>query len=84
MSKRDILSGAIPAGLISFILSFIIGGYLLPFPQTHLANAIGNGISGLISGVISVVVTANFVLKKITGSTATNSTRKIDEKANRD
>lgn len=65
--KKNIIAAAIPAGLISFALSFIIGGYILPFPDTIIANAFGNGMSGLISGAISAIVATNVAAKKFAG-----------------
>lgn len=46
---HSVKAGVIGA-LMGFALSFLVNYFLLPMPETGVANAIGNGISGLISG----------------------------------
>jgi hypothetical protein len=49
-NMSEVMKAAIIGGVMGLIPSFLINYFLLPMPETVLANAIGNGISGLISG----------------------------------
>jgi hypothetical protein len=56
---------SIPAGVASAILSFVIGGYLIPFPADTLANAINNAVSGFISGLLGSFVSLTIFASKL-------------------
>ena len=47
--KEALINGAI-AGIIGFVASMLMNYFIIPFPESVLANAVGNGFSGLISG----------------------------------
>ena len=49
-NMSEVIKAAIIGGVMGLIPSFLINYFLMPMPDTVLANAIGNGMSGLISG----------------------------------
>jgi len=49
IDKKSFNAGLI-GGIGGLIFSMVINYFILPMPETVLANAVGNGISGLISG----------------------------------
>ena len=63
MFKKALLN-AIPSGIASAVLSFAAAMFLIPFPETAMANAINNGISGLLSGFVGSLVTLIIYIKK--------------------
>ena len=63
MLKKALLN-SIPSGIASALLSFAVAMFLVPFPETEVANAINNGISGLLSGFVGSVVTLIVYIKK--------------------
>jgi uncharacterized membrane protein len=65
--KKEMITGAVVSGIMCFIFSFAIGGFIIPFPVNTIANAFGNGMSGLISGVITAIITTVSLFKKIAG-----------------
>ncbi len=44
----EALKGSIIGGIIGAVISGLLNYFVLPFPKTHLDNAIGHGIGGLI------------------------------------
>jgi len=50
MNKSEIIKSAIIGGVMGLLPSFLLNYFLIPMPETVLANALGNGLSGLISG----------------------------------
>lgn len=62
--KKDIIVGAIPSGIFSFIASAIVSVYIVPFPKDQLSNAINNGFSGLASASVTAIITTVILFKK--------------------
>lgn len=52
MKKWEIIKGALISAAFGFAVSFALNYWLLPVPETELANAIGTGMSGLMSSFI--------------------------------
>lgn len=50
MNRTEIFKAAIIGGIMGLLPSFLLNYFLIPMPETVLANALGNGVSGLISG----------------------------------
>jgi hypothetical protein len=46
----EIIKAATIGGIMGLLPSFLLNYFLIPMPETALANALGNGLSGLISG----------------------------------
>ena len=49
INKRSLKAGLI-GGIGGLVVSMVNNYFILPMPETVLANALGNGISGLMSG----------------------------------
>ena len=63
--KKDMISGILISALVCFALSFLVGGFAMPFPRDEIANAVRNGMSGFFSGAISAGVTTMLLYKKM-------------------
>lgn len=44
------LKAALISGAVGLTVSFLLNYFVIPVPETELANAFGNGMSGMISG----------------------------------
>lgn len=62
--KRELLANIIPSLIACFIISFAVGGYVIPFPESGLGNAVNNGVSGLFSGGISALIVTLVMYRK--------------------
>lgn len=50
MINKESLKAGLIGGIGGLIVSVLINYFILPMPETVLANALGNGMSGLMSG----------------------------------
>jgi uncharacterized membrane protein len=69
--KKEMITGAVFSGIVCFIASFVVGGFLAPLPANAIANAVGNGLSGLLSGAITAIVTTVLLFKKFENTRST-------------
>lgn len=55
MSARitEPLKSAMTGGIIGFLMCALMNHFIVPFPETVIANTINNGIGGLITGLIT-------------------------------
>lgn len=58
LKKWEIIKGALISAIFGFTISFALNYWLIPVPETELANAIGTGISGFMSGFIGAFMTS--------------------------
>jgi hypothetical protein len=65
MKTGKLFLSSIPAGVGSAVLSFAIGGYVIPFPQDVLANAVTNAVSGFLSGLLGSFVSLIIFASKL-------------------
>ena len=47
------IKSAIAGGIIGFLMCALMNHFVVPFPETVIANTMNNGIGGLITGVIA-------------------------------
>lgn len=52
MNQKEIQRGALISAGIGFAVSFALNCWLIPVPQTALANGIGAGICGCINAFV--------------------------------
>ena len=50
MINKESLKAGLIGGIGGLVVSMVINYFILPMPETVLANALGTGISGLMSG----------------------------------
>lgn len=62
--KAAIMSGLF-GGIMGLLISFAMNYFVIPMPETVLANALGNGISGLMSGFMGGFMGLLMYLKKV-------------------
>ena len=48
--KKEALKSGLIGAAFGFTVSFMVNYFLVPCPETLLANALNNGISGFVSG----------------------------------
>ncbi len=52
---RAAVTTGLIGGIMGLPISFALNYFLVPMPETVLANALGNGISGLMSGFMGAL-----------------------------
>ena len=44
------------AGIMGFIMSFLVNYFFIPMPESITVNSIGNGLSGFMSGFFGIAM----------------------------
>ena len=56
LKAKEALLNALIAGIFSFIISALLNYYVIPFPESKIANVIGHGAGGFFSGFFSAII----------------------------
>lgn len=56
LNLTSLIKPSLIAGIMGFIMSFLMNYFIVPMPDSVVFNAFGNGISGFISGFFGVVM----------------------------
>ena len=62
---KNIILNIIPAAFICFAMGFAICGFIIPFPETVITNALNNGMSGLMSGIMTAIAITIIQTKRL-------------------
>lgn len=65
LETKEAVTAGVIGGAIAALLCILVNHFLVPFPETVMANTIGHGISGLLSGLMSGFIGVMVALKNV-------------------